>query len=323
MSDIRKYKIGDKLLVPLLKNKDGTNGAPMYSIRNSDVSNFMPGKADFIELEICGTYSGNYQGINSPYLFKIPSTKMSYFKMADTVLGTKYADLTPDMQRATVLTGSHQDLFYAIEKDAVDQVCQAINVKTNPNPVSTTLNNNVSDKFVEKQSSTKDQTQMSNTKTPGQIFKSDLEKSAYRVAARQSAKVAKNAILTVVKSKNSDKRKANKAVSAVEEILDTDLGTYGVSEALGWMLTYAPGLKEHPRAQQLAEELRVEGLAGAGDLAFDKILQTLVPSMVSVLNSLPAVEKETTKQIESQEKTEVAQQEVELEVVTLSAQSSK
>ncbi len=317
MSENRKYKIGDKLLVPLMKNKDGSNGAPMYSIRNSDVSNFKPGKADFIELEICGTYSGNYQGINSPYLFKIPNDKMSYFKMGDTVLGTKYADLTPDMQRLTVLPGSQHDLFYAIEKDSCEQVCQLVAAKA-PEVNKVEPKNFVSQTTTNPNS--KEQTNMS-AKTPGQIFKSDLEKSAYRVAARQSAKVAKNAILTVVKSKTADKRKANKAASAVQEILDTDLGTYGVSEALGWMLTYAPGLKEHPRAQLLAEELRVEGLAGAGDLAFDKILQTLVPSMVSVLNSLPAVEQEASKQVEA--KTEAPKEEVELEIVTLNAASTK
>lgn len=325
MSADRKYKIGDKLLVPLLKNKDGTNGAPMYSVRDRDISSFSADKADFIELEICGLYNGNYQGINSPYLFKITEEKKHHFKTSSGVLGTRFADLTPDMQRLTVLPGSQTDLFYAIEKDSVEQVCQlyvqaarpqvkevkaTVSVETKqPNPVS------------------KDQTNMSNTKTPGQIFKSDLEKSAYRVAARQSAKAAKTAILSIVKSKDTDKRKQNKTASAVQEILDTDLGTYGVSEALGWMLTYAPGLKEHPRAQKLAEELRVEGLAGAGDMAFDKIMQTLVPSMVSVLNSLPAVEQENSKQeavkqMESKSKAE-DKQEVELEVVTLNAAQSK
>jgi hypothetical protein len=328
----RKYNLGVKLNVPLMKNLNGTFDAPIYSDRDISnkaylgalFSNKAPPKEAFVELEIVGYYEGNYQGLNNPYFFRITKENSSHFRSNKSdpqsgILGTKFSSLTPAMQSLTILSSTMRDdeFFYAIEKDVVENYFKE--VTSSQTATNTTPSQQVN--FNSVNTTNKESVTMSNTKTPGQIFKSDLEKSAYRVAARQTAKVAKSAILSVVKNKSADKRKANKAASAVQEILDTDLGTYGVSEALGWALTYAPGLKEHPNAQRLAEELRVEGLAGAGDLALDKVLQSLVPSMVSVLNSLPAVEKsaQPTESLAEPTVAKSAEPEVEQELVTLSA----
>lgn len=325
----RKFKLGEKLRVPLMRDSVGSPTAPVYSDKepNSKIilESLLKSKAidNYVDLEICGYYDGNYNGLNSPYLFKITPNNKHHFKNAalspDAILGTKFSHLTPGMQALTLRSvgTSEDDYFYAIEKDLVEKYLspQAAIPVSKQEEVSKPKQEEV----IQPQS--KEIPTMSNTKTPGQIFKSDLDKAAYRTAARQTAKVAKTAILSVVKSKSGDKRKGNKTASALQEVLDTDLGTYGISEALGWALTYAPGLKEHPNAQRLAEELRVEGLAGAGDLALDKLFQTLVPSMVSVLNTLPSVEAAKTAEMPAVKEQE--KQEVELEVVTLSAQNAK
>lgn len=325
----RKFKLGTKINVPLMKDASGY-GPPIFSDKDpaykaylttwaSQLPNSLNIEGSFLPLEICGYYEGNYQGLNAPYLFRINKENLKYFKSnkfdpESGILGAKFSSLTGGMQSLTILSSSmgHDEYFYAIEKDVVEKYMNECRSEQKPLSSESPQKNH--------QPSNKETVNMSTAKTPGQIFKSDLEKSAYRVAARQTAKVAKSAILSVVKNKSSDKRKANKTASALQEVLDTDLGTYGISEALGWMLTYAPGIKEHPNAQRLAEELRVEGLAGAGDLALDKVLQSLVPSMVSVLNSLPAVEKGVEKE-ELSTVTKVSEPELEHEVVTLQASS--
>jgi hypothetical protein len=125
MSENRKYKIGDKVLIPLFKNKDGTSGVPVFSLKNNEKSNLCPGTPSSIELEIIGTYDGIFNGIiNSPYLFKITNENLHHFKSktGNLLIGLTFAILTSEMQKNTVFQGSSQDSFYVIEKDFVDQI---------------------------------------------------------------------------------------------------------------------------------------------------------------------------------------------------------
>jgi len=60
-----------------------------------------------------------------------------------------------------------------------------------------------------------------------------------------------------------------------------------ISMLLGTGLNYMPGISNDPRAKKLAKEFRVEGMAQAGNLVADSVMQYLLPAVVSTLQSLP------------------------------------
>lgn len=121
------------------------------------------------------------------------------------------------------------------------------------------------------------------TKTFIEMMKGDATNAAYRVAANQMTKGVKSGILAMLEKNGSDGTK----LKAVSEMLDTELGAAVVSMILGMALTYVPHVSNDPRAQRLAGEFRVEGMAKAGNTIMDAAIEHFLPVLTGALNSLP------------------------------------
>lgn len=119
------------------------------------------------------------------------------------------------------------------------------------------------------------------------MLKVDAVEAGYRVAGRQMTKGVKAGILLLMKDKGMDGGK----LEAIREVLDTEVGDAIMSTLLGYGLTYVPQLKDDPRAAKLAEEFRINGMATAGNVAVDAVMQYLLPVVTDAMASLPAVEE--------------------------------
>jgi len=115
------------------------------------------------------------------------------------------------------------------------------------------------------------------------MVKSDGTDAAYRVGAKQMTKAFKLATTNMLKGRGTKKSQIN----AIGEFLDTEFGESMISMLLGTGLNYMPGISNDPRAKKLAKEFRVEGMAQAGNLVADSVMQYLLPAVVSTLQSLP------------------------------------
>jgi prolipoprotein diacylglyceryltransferase len=119
-----------------------------------------------------------------------------------------------------------------------------------------------------------------------ETFKSDTQKTAYRVAANQVTNLAKSFILEYFKSKKVKSVK----LKVISEILDSEIGNSIISTSLGYMLTYLPFAKDDSRAKLLAQEFRVSGMAFAGNVIIDIISAQFMPSIIATISSLPISE---------------------------------
>lgn len=140
--------------------------------------------------------------------------------------------------------------------------------------------------------SQKEPKKMSTNEKPGfaDVMKSNAKDAAYRVGASQSTKLVKNAILAVMKKNGSD----DGALASLSTFLDTEFGSALVSMMLGTGLHYVPHFGEDPRIQRLGEELRINGMATAGNAIMDEAVGHILPALTDVLNKLPSLEQETT-----------------------------
>lgn len=118
----------------------------------------------------------------------------------------------------------------------------------------------------------------------GETFKKDALTAAYRVAGNQILRAAKTALINALK--NGGSKSAH--IKAVGEFLDTEMGSAVLSCMVGMGLNYAPYFKEDERAQQLAKEFRINGMAVAGGMAMNAVMGEVLPNILSSLNSLPA-----------------------------------
>jgi hypothetical protein len=120
-----------------------------------------------------------------------------------------------------------------------------------------------------------------------ETLKSDALAAGYRVAANQMTKGVKGAIILSMKDKGVEDGK----LQTMREMLDTDLGEALISTLLGYGLTYIPMLSEDPRAQTLAEEFRINGIAIAGNVVADSVFQHLMPAITNAMDKLPPAEE--------------------------------
>lgn len=120
-----------------------------------------------------------------------------------------------------------------------------------------------------------------------EMTKEDATEAAYRVGATQLSRGVKTAIVTLLKGKGVLKRKAQ--IDAFNEVMDTPFGEALVSAAMGYALTYAPMISEDPRAQRLAKEFRVGGMAIVGNEIMGIAVGQLLPEVQKTLATLPAV----------------------------------
>jgi len=118
-------------------------------------------------------------------------------------------------------------------------------------------------------------------------LKADSTEAAYRVAGTQVIKATKSGLLQVLQRKGIN----NKYINTVSNFLDTEAGTAGLSTVVGLMLAYFPSFKNNKRAQGLAKEFKVSGLAAAGNLLASKAVQDLLPRFNNLVEMLPAHKK--------------------------------
>jgi len=116
------------------------------------------------------------------------------------------------------------------------------------------------------------------------MIKDDGKSALYRVAATQSTKGVKAAILTMMQKQGSD----SGSLKALEEVLETEFGTALVSAILGMGLTYMPKVSEDPRVAQLATELRVNSMGTVGNAVMEIAIEHFLPVISGALNSIPA-----------------------------------
>jgi hypothetical protein len=115
------------------------------------------------------------------------------------------------------------------------------------------------------------------------MTKSDATTAAYRVASTQMTSAVKKSIITVMEKKGQ----SSDRITALKEMLDTKAGEALVSAMIGITLTYAPMISNDPRAQKLAEEFRVNGIATAGNMVADVMTEHLMPILMNALSSIP------------------------------------
>jgi hypothetical protein len=116
-------------------------------------------------------------------------------------------------------------------------------------------------------------------------LKANSTEAVYRVAGVQVIKATKNGLLQVLRSKGI----ANKHVDKVSNLLDTEIGTAGLSTVVGLMLAHLPKFKNDELAQGIAKEFKVGGLALAGNLLAAKTIKEFLPSLGNTIESLPAI----------------------------------
>lgn len=119
-----------------------------------------------------------------------------------------------------------------------------------------------------------------------EMMKVDATAAAYRVAANQMTKGIKSGILAMMEKNGHGSDK----IKAISEMLDSEFGTSLVSILLGFGLTYVPHISNDPRAQKLAGEFRVNGMAVAGNAVMDVALEHFLPVITGALSALPSAE---------------------------------
>ncbi len=113
-------------------------------------------------------------------------------------------------------------------------------------------------------------------------LKADSIEAAYRVAGVQVIKATKHGLLKVLRPKGLN----NKHVEKVSNLLDTEVGTAGLSTVVGVMLSCMPSFRHNKRAQGIAKEFKVSGMALAANLLAAKVIQDLVPKLNSITDLL-------------------------------------
>lgn len=162
---------------------------------------------------------------------------------------------------------------------------------------------------------------MSEKPSVTEMLKSNFDDAKYRVAGTQLTKIVKGGILQAMQKKGHD----NGHVAAIAAFLDTEFGDALVAGLLGFGLNYVPKFGEDPRVMRLADELRTNSMAVAGNAIIGEAVEHILPAITQVLNQLPstnnsAVVETTNLRVEAPQKTSqlaerLAQEEEESESV--------
>lgn len=120
-----------------------------------------------------------------------------------------------------------------------------------------------------------------------EMMKADFQKATYRVAADQMTHGIKEGIVALIGTKGGTEAQQ----SGMMILLDSEIGEAAIAMLAGLGLTYAPMVSEDPRAQKLAGEFRVNGMAKAGNVLIENLLGTFLPIVQKALASLPAEEQ--------------------------------
>jgi len=123
-------------------------------------------------------------------------------------------------------------------------------------------------------------------KSFGKMFKADFTKAAWRTGATQLTNAAQAGILAMLKDRGADENK----LALARELLDTPMGAVLIRAVLGYSLTYMPMVKDDPRGQRLAEELRVSAMDRGSEEVLGAVFEYLMPAVQTAVAALPPIE---------------------------------
>jgi len=115
----------------------------------------------------------------------------------------------------------------------------------------------------------------------------DFGEAKWRVAARQITDLAKAPLLVAV-TKNLGPDDVLR--QRLAQFLDSDLGEAFVQGLLGMGLAGLPF--NHPALHRLARELRIEGMAGAGDVVASMVTGPVIEALAGLARQNPAMAQE-------------------------------
>lgn len=115
----------------------------------------------------------------------------------------------------------------------------------------------------------------------------DFGEAKWRVAARQITDLAKAPLLVAV-TKNLGPDDVLR--QRLAQFLDSDLGEAFVQGLLGMGLSGLPF--DHPALHRLARELRIEGMAGAGDVVASMVTGPVIEALAGLARQNPAMAQE-------------------------------
>jgi hypothetical protein len=140
-------------------------------------------------------------------------------------------------------------------------------------------------------------------------LKVNAEDAAYRVAATQMTTGTKAAILAIMEKQGQ----GSERIAAIAEMLDTEVGSALVAGLLGLGLAYAPMVSEDPRAQRLADEFQVSGMATVGNAVVGIAMEHFVPVVMGALSTLPQPTVKQMRVATREEEKKIAAPAIELE----------
>jgi hypothetical protein len=132
---------------------------------------------------------------------------------------------------------------------------------------------------------------MSNTKGLKEELQEDAVESAYRFAAKQYTKLAREPLTALLSSKlGADEKQAEQ----IQSFLSSELGMSFVATLLHFAMKI-PGIPQDARTQRLTHELRLLGMSSAMDAAADLVMGPLRDFMVKAIqdpriSALPQLE---------------------------------
>jgi hypothetical protein len=142
--------------------------------------------------------------------------------------------------------------------------------------------------------------------------KEDGADMAYRVAARQAARLVRDPLAAAVANKfGTTARERNKIRDQISAFLNTDLGLGVVMALMGVAVTSLPFDDE--RLDALAKELRVAGITEFGDMGAELLLAPFREVLVGVVSGLPPVNKVRVDATETKTKESIAEKRKQLE----------
>lgn len=135
---------------------------------------------------------------------------------------------------------------------------------------------------------------MKNSSSVSDMLKSNAISAGYRMAGTQATSLVKQSLISVMRNKGVD----GGQLDSFAKFLDTEFGSAIISGILGMGLHYVPHFNEDPRVQRLAEEMRVNGMAIAGNAVIGEVMQHLLPAVSDILQKLPALDEKNTVRVE-------------------------
>lgn len=144
------------------------------------------------------------------------------------------------------------------------------------------------------------------------MIKQDLSDAGYRVAANQSSKLFKDAVVHLLQSEKI----SNESVQILGDLLDTETGLAFIQFLLGVGLHFSPKISDDERVKKISEELRVMGMAKVGDQVMEFGMEYLLPAIGEVFDGLSESnmriaehhEEEHSDVVSNEESEEAAQQ---------------